>query len=624
MYSDQNTKNPPIITGPPFTALTSETEPQPIEPGLAPASLRGTMTISRDAREMTPVVFGTCFGWLHRNRERSGSDTAVVICAGLNRDALDAHYPLRVLADEIAAAGYLALRFSYPGTGDSEDVADTGAAEAAHWAAWQHSVDGAADWLRRTLGIRRLVFCGLRFGALLATLAAERHPDAVGLALLAPVLRGHSYMRQMAIEAQLQNDIVVAAGDPLHFDELSLDAGSIAAIGKVDLRQAMLPDGLAVGLFPQSGSTLVTACEQAWAKRGARVTSGSFDGMEPMLHHNIQGEGQASDFSALVDWLAQSVPARAIPLPRIAEANADLTGGDWIETPLRFGADRQLRGIFCGPREAVAKDAVLITNTGVDPHYGFGRFSVALARRLAGAGVASLRFDFAGLGDSLGRTGKENVVSGIFESDRRPDVSAAIDALAALGIERFAIGGVCSGAYHALQGALFDERLRALFLVNMPVFAWRAGDTIEFVSHKKSPAGYLAKLTDRKVLKQLLQGEIDVGGIIHSQRERLRERLHDAVRPVAKALGFATPSNPAYAAVATLSQRRVKTLFLYAPGDVGLDVFEQNFGRAGSEVPGYKDSVVKVVPDLNHNLSTREMRDLACKLLIDWMPARSG
>ena len=545
MYSDQNTKSPPIISGRPFTAFASETEPQAIDPGVAPGSLRATTTISREARQMIPVVFNKCFGWLHRNGETTGSDVAVVICPGLNRDALDAHYPLRVLADEIAAAGYLALRFSYPGTGDSDDVTDTGEGEAAHWAAWQQSVDDAADWLHRNLGIRRLVFCGLRFGALLATLAAERHPDAVGLLLLAPVLRGHSYMRQMAIEAQLQSNVVAAAGDPLHFDELSLDPGSIAAIGKVDLRQAMLPTGLAVGLFPQSDSSLITACEQAWAKRGARVTSGSFDGIEPMLHHNIQGEGQASDFSGVLDWLEQSVPARAIPLPGVVEAEADLAGGDWIETPLRFVADRQLVGIFCRPRGAVAKDAVLITNTGVDPHYGFGRFSVDLARRLAAAGVASLRFDFAGLGDSLGRPGKENVVSGIFESDRRPDVSAAIDALEQLGLDRFAIGGVCSGAYHALQGALFDERLRALFLVNMPVFVWRAGDTIEFVSHKKAPAGYLAKLTDRKVLKQLLQGEIDVGGIIHSQRERLRERLHDAVRPVAKALGFATPSNPA-------------------------------------------------------------------------------
>jgi len=49
-------------------------------------------------------------------------------------------------------------------------------------------------------------------------------------------------------------------------------------------------------------------------------------------------------------------------------------------------------------------------------------------------------------------------------------------------------------------------------------------------------------------------------------------------------------------------------------------VFEQNFGRAASTVPGHEGAAVRVVPEINHNLSTRDMRDIACKLLIDWMP----
>ncbi len=556
-------------------------------------------------KRMTPIVFNKCFGWLHHNGESSGSTVAVVICPGLNRDALDAHYPLRLLADEIAADGYLALRFDYPGTGDSADVADEG-----HWAAWQKCVDDAADWLRDTLGIRRLVYCGLRFGALLATLAAEGHSDAAGLLLLAPVLRGHSYMRQMAIEVQLQSNVVIVDDGPLEFQELYLSPESIAAISRVDLRQAKLPQGLAVGLFPQSASALVTTCEQAWAKRGAHVTCGRFDGMEPMLHHNIQGEGCPSDFSSVIDWLKRFVSTQPHARPPIAVAPGYLAAGPWIETPLHFGVDGRLFGILCRPRSALGKDAVLITNMGVDPHYGFARFSVELARRMAAEGVASLRFDFAGLGDSLGRAGHENVVSGIFESERSPDISAAVDALEHLGLNRFVIGGVCSGAYHALQGVLADERLRALFLINMPLFVWRAGDTIEFVSHKKAPSTYFVKLMDRKVFKRLLHGEIDIRGIIHSQCERLRERLRDILQ-----------SSPAHTAMATLSRREVKTLFVYAPGDVGLDVFEQNFGRGGSGLQWYEDATVKVVPDLDHNLSTRDMRSAACDIMIDWMTA---
>jgi len=41
------------------------------------------------------------------------------ICTGLIQDALLAYGSLRVLADDLAAAGYATLRFDYPGTGDS-------------------------------------------------------------------------------------------------------------------------------------------------------------------------------------------------------------------------------------------------------------------------------------------------------------------------------------------------------------------------------------------------------------------------------------------------------------------------------------------------------------------------
>jgi pimeloyl-ACP methyl ester carboxylesterase len=617
--SNPNAKSPPAVAGQPFTPFTSENEPRQVEIGLASQLHRGTTAVSRDMRQMTPIVFNKCFGWLHHSGGNLGSDVAVLMCSGLNLDALDAHYSLRLLADEMAAAGYLALRFDYPGTGDSYDVADPDEDPEGHWAAWQESVDEAADWLRSTLGVRRFVFCGVRFGALLATLAAGRQSDAVGLLLLAPVFRGHSYMRQMLIEAQLQNDAVAAVGAPLDFQGLYLSPRSISAISQVDLRQVELSAGLEVGIFPQSASKLVTECEEAWVKRGAHVKCGSFDGMQPMLDHNIQGEGQPSNFSGVLEWLVRSIRAQPIQLQASLQATSSLAIGHWVETPLRFGEDGSLFGVFCRPCGAVGTSAVLITNSGVNPHYGFARLSVELARRLAAAGVASLRFDFAGLGDSLGRPGKEHVVSGIFESDRRPDISAAIDALERLGLKRFAIGGLCSGAYHALQGALHDERLRALFLINMPIFVWREGDTIEFVSHKKAPTAILVKLVDRKVLKQLLQGGIDIRVVAQSQLERFRERLSQTVRPIAKALGRATSDDQADVAVAMLSQRRVKTLFIYSPEDVGLDVFELSFGRGGRKLPPGAGATVKVVPALDHNLSTRNMRRTAFDIMINWI-----
>jgi pimeloyl-ACP methyl ester carboxylesterase len=575
-------------------------------------------------RVMTPVAFNNCFGWLHSSKESVASDVAVLLCPGLNRDALDAHYPLRLLADEFAAVGYPTMRFDYPGTGDSCDLADVDGEPAEYWAAWQQSVAAAADWLRDSTGARRLVFCGLRFGAILATSVAEQRDDAVGLILLAPVLRGRSYMRQLSIEAQLQSGAAGSPSDDLNFQELRFSAETVDAISQVDLRQARLPSGCEVAIFSQSESCLLSDCAQAWTRGGAKVACASFDRLEPMLHHNIQGEGRPSDFSAIIDWTMRAVPAAKISCPEISLPSAMLSQPGWAEEPLRFGEGDRLFGMLCRPDSRAGEMAVIITNTGVDPHYGFARFGAELARRLAVAGIVSLRLDFSGLGDSLGVPGKESVVSSIFESDRLPDISAAADVLERLGYHRLAMQGLCSGAYHALQGAVADPRIEILMLVNMPVFHWRCGDTIEFVAHKHAPSDYLRKLRSLATWKQLLQGKFDVRGIIHAQRERLFERIWAMGSSAARKLGWAVSQNPAHLAMAALSRRHAKTLFLYAAEDGGLDVFEQHFGRGDAGLSAFQGASIQVVQGIDHSLSSRGMRRTVAQLMIAFVAASLG
>jgi alpha/beta superfamily hydrolase len=575
-------------------------------------------------RMAKPVVFNNCFGWLHSSQASAASDVAVLLCPGLNRDALDAHYPLRLLADEFAAAGYPTMRFDYPGTGDSCDLAEVDGEPAEYWAAWQQSVAVAADWLRGSTGARGLVFCGLRFGATLATLAAGQREDAAGLILLAPVLRGRSYMRQLSIEAQLHGGSAGSVGDTLDFQELRFSAETVAAISQVDLRQVRLASGCEVGVFSQSDSSLLSDCVQAWTRGGAKVACASFDRLEPMLHHNIQGEGQPSDFSAVIDWIRQAVPAGKISRPDISLSSSILSQPGWAEEPLRFGADDRLFGMLCRPDSRAGELAVIITNTGVDPHYGFARFGAEFARRLAGAGIVSLRLDFSGLGDSLGVPGKEAVVSSIFESDRVPDISAAADALESLGYRRLAMQGLCSGAYHALQGAVADPRIEMLLLVNMPVFHWRSGDTIDFVAHKHAPGDYLRKLRSLGTWKQLLLGKFDVRGIIRAQRERLFERIWAAASAAARKLGCAVSQNPAHLAMAALSRRHAKTLFLYAPEDGGFDVFEQHFGRGGAGLRAFQGASLQIVQGIDHSLSSRGMRRTVAQLMIAFAAASLG
>ena len=74
----------------------------------------------------------------------------------------------------------------------------------------------------------------------------------------------------------------------------------------------------------------------------------------------------------------------------------------FVERGVLISAESELVGVWCLPEEMDSSSPVVIfCNAGRNPHIGWARGSVTLARRLARQGIASLRFDLPGLGDSL-------------------------------------------------------------------------------------------------------------------------------------------------------------------------------------------------------------------------------
>ena len=99
------------------------------------------------------------------------------------------------------------------------------------------------------------------------------------------------------------------------------------------------------------------------------------------------------------------------------------------ETTSTFGAQGDLLGTITFPeagRSAPPPFGVLLFNAGVIHRVGAHRVNVKLARAFAADGVATLRFDLHGMGDSLRADGrlsyKEQVVA---------DLRAAMDLLQA-------------------------------------------------------------------------------------------------------------------------------------------------------------------------------------------------
>ncbi len=135
------------------------------------------------------------------------------------------------------------------------------------------------------------------------------------------------------------------------------------------------------------------------------------------------------------------------------------------ERSIVFGANNGLVGTLAlpdAPGGGVAGIGLLLFNAGIIHRIGPHRLNVRVARQLAACGIASIRFDLAGHGDSVRPSGDQS-----FEAQAVIDIRSAMDALgAAANLQRFAIFGFCSGAYHGFATALVDERVAGILMLD--------------------------------------------------------------------------------------------------------------------------------------------------------------
>jgi uncharacterized protein len=146
---------------------------------------------------------------------------------------------------------------------------------------------------------------------------------------------------------------------------------------------------------------------------------------------------------------------------------------------------------------------VLIVVGGPQYRIGSHRMFVMLARHLAEHGVAAMRFDARGMGDSSGPRQ--------YFEEFDADIGAALDALFAQvpTLQSVAIWGLCGGATAALmymQGTR-DTRVSALALVN----PWVRTDVTEAVTRVKHY--YLQRLMQGEFWRKFFSGRVALASL---------------------------------------------------------------------------------------------------------------
>jgi dienelactone hydrolase len=218
------------------------------------------------------------------------------------------------------------------------------------------------------------------------------------------------------------------------------------------------------------------------------------------------------------------------------------------EKALLFGPGKSLVGIVTEPAgegPAGARPGVIILNAGVLHRVGPNRVHVQLARTLARAGFAVLRFDLSGIGDSRPR--EDNLA---FAESALRETREAMDFLSSSrGLQKFALIGICSGADNALQAACGDPRVVAAALIdgyNLPT----VGRFIQF--HRKrllSPRSWLRLVFGRSELWSTVKAFISI-----QSASRTTSTRHETILPSRH--GFVS-------SIQSLAERGVDLCFVY-------------------------------------------------------------
>lgn len=428
-----------------------------------------------DGPEHTQVWFGSesrpLFGWVSRpagGLARGGA----VLCPPMGEEGRAAHRTFRRLAEELAAAGVVALRFDYDGTGDSAGLQD----DADRVPAWLASIEAGRQYLL-DLGAPTVAGVGMRLGA---TLAAARSADDPfsSLVLWDPCLSGRTFLREgEALYGFGETGLERPDDEWRHTPGFQYDADTAQAMRSLDLKKLPADRPLAdrVLLLTRVDRPVLPGLLERLQQEGPRLETGPATGQGQLL--DVPPELSmvpADSLRQVVTWLGAGlgdqspVPVKAPDAERAVLVGSGPEGSQPVrEQVTRIGPD-DIVGVVDEPTDLAERTRggpvpwVVLVNVAAEHHIGPGRRWVEWARHWAAAGYRVVRIDQRGVGDSPTSPGRED--DRAFAPDWIDDMRHVVTELAADGA-RVGIVGLCSGSYSAFEVAMW-EHVDAVFAIN--------------------------------------------------------------------------------------------------------------------------------------------------------------
>jgi pimeloyl-ACP methyl ester carboxylesterase len=567
---------------------------------------------------MKPLVFNDTIGWLRE----AGGQRGIVIAGAHGFEDLCSRRFLTLLADQIALSGLPVLQFDYPGCGDAAgDHTAPGRV-----AAWVESIGAAADELKRRTGVNEVIIVGFRLGALLAPLAAERRDDIAGLALLAPPASGRAYVREMtALSGMIDAALPSGETGGESFDGrkvagFSLSAETLADIAALGWRDAA-PGRSALPMLVMAGSQTPALSKWAGERAGSpdAVVFDTFEGYGRLMCDPTANTIPTSVIDRCAAWVRAHAGEGQRAAPILVESAPVLRGPDYEEEPVLIGPKPSICGVLCRPLGRSHRgEAVVFLNSGAVSHVGWARGTVESARMLAAEGIASLRIDLPGLGQS---EAPEEGRLFLYDTRTGADVGRAIDWLERKGFERVSLAGICSGAFQAFHAARADKRVERLVMINPLCFSWNSSYALDMTVWKAYETAKADRVPAQAEPEQSSPANVrSAFKTLTSKKSRVLVRR--GIEAIKTVLSNARPAallqgRTVERWMRDLASSGVQVLIATSDGDLSLKEIDRHFGPDGERLRTMPNISRLSLGSADHTLTPLAARRALVSRLVD-------
>lgn len=269
--------------------------------------------------------------------------------------------------------------------------------------------------------------------------------------------------------------------------------------------------------------------------------------------------------------------------------------------------DQSVLGIVSMPAEPT-EVGVLVIVGGPQYRVGSHRQFVLLARALAAAGIACMRFDHRGAGDSSGTMRSFEAIG--------DDIRCAIDAFLARAprLTRIVLWGLCDAASAACLYAAGDPRVAGLVLLN-PWVRTEVTEASTYVRHY-----YRRRLLEPEFWRKLVRGQFAPARSLRSFGALVRQasgHAGDATRRARPIAELPLPDRVANA----LAQFRGRVLLVLSGNDLTAAEFRDTVRRSALWEGALRTNPPERVElqDADHTFSTRKWRDQVAEATRRWL-----